>query len=767
MLDTGLDNPLTASDTGFEDSTMESESSERLYDYVNQRETGGSQNLYWGNHSKKVTLSELRELYNADDNARLRESFGTFDNYLAYMNERQDLIDSGDYKADWWDTGVALVSEDALADPEAGMDDRAFEGQIIEEGARQGEIGYNEQADVFQALYTKYTGEDTTKYLDNGAKYEWNGSSFVMTQEAYGPHIGSIVGENVARGIITGAAGALGAAAGAALSPYISTLPGQWGNLGGKLAGAIGGGAGLGAGGAGSNSIVSSPDFNPNVIVNLTGSDYDPDNPNNVQNPDELQNPDQDDLLDRLILTTKTITGIDAPLYEDPDNPGTYYYEDGTVAVQPDPNQPPYNTFYNPDGTEYGYGKTSDYGLIPAAPPESVKDLADPSILDNSTYVIYNPQTGEWIDTTITGRDGKPTSWGGIDNDSYWVVRGADGKLYVTDGTDLEPYRGGISDDPLMNDGVEDEFRGRHPIWQHVKNGGDLPGGGEITNGGAVVVPPKDDPETETEDTTNVADTESTSPGGGNSTSDSNTGAGGDAGTNGGDATSDSDGTNQAPSSGEVVTADGTGDPVGGEGEQGGEQPAEGDPCKMADGRTGTVKNGVCVFEPSIITVNPSVWAGNDNTTGGVTDDSNAGGDNNNSAGGDNPTVTDAATPGSTNDGNVPGVITVGPSVWGTGTSGDGNTGSGNGDGDGNGDGAGDGDGGDGDGPSNANQWVDGRGGASQTRWTPLFPGTQFKPRRDFTKGMLSSRTPQTNFTLDDYTQQRMGLLSSAFKDLA
>jgi hypothetical protein len=529
------------------------------------------------------------------------------------------------------------------------------------------------------------------------------------------------------------------------------------------ITGVTGGFAGA-AGGAGAASDAVSGGFNPNVIVNLAGSDYDPDNPDNVQNPDELQNPDQDDLLDRLILTTKTITGIDSPLYEDPDNAGTYYYEDGTVAVQPDPNQPAYNTFYQPDGTEYGYGKTSDYGLIPAAPPESVKDLADPSILDNSTYVIYNPQTGEWINTTIAGQDGKPTSWGGIGNDAYWVVRGADGSLYVTDGTDLEPYRGGISDDPLMNDGVENEFRGRHPLWQHVKNGGLLPGGGEITNGGAVVVPPKDDADTETEDATNTADTESTSPGGGNSTSDSNTGAGGNGGTSGGDATSDSDGTNQAPNNGEVVSADGNGDTVGGEGPDGGEQPAEGDPCQMADGRTGTVKNGVCVFEPTTLAVNPSVWAGDDSTNGGVTDDNNTGGDNNNTAGGDNTTTTDAATPGNTNTGSSPGVLVVADDVWGTGSQGDGNTGTGNGNGNGNGDGNGDGNGGDGGDGGNGDGAVakSGRGG-SNTKWSPLFPGTQFRrfDKRARQGMMQMAQTP--NFTADS---SRQNLYAGMFSDL-
>ena len=184
----------TTAEETFEDTTTTEadESSEgRMYDYTNQREDGGSQNLYWGNINRQVTEEELRELYEASDNARLRESFGTFDNYLAYMNERQDLIDSGEYKADWWDTGVALVSEETLADREAGMDDKGFERSVIEEGARLGEEGYNSQKDVFQDLYEKYTGESTTKYLDNGARYDWNGTSFVLTQEAYGFSFGS------------------------------------------------------------------------------------------------------------------------------------------------------------------------------------------------------------------------------------------------------------------------------------------------------------------------------------------------------------------------------------------------------------------------------------------------------------------------------------------------------------------------------------------------------------------------------------------------
>jgi hypothetical protein len=208
---TDLLSDTTEVDTTIEDTIDSSvDASERLYDYTNQREEGGSQNLYWGNYSRQVTTGELEELYNLPDNTRIREAFGTFDNYMAYMDERQDLIESGDYKSDWWDTGVALVDAEGLG-REGGQDDRALEMDIMQEGARQGEAGYNEQKDVFESLYEKYTGESVVKFLDNGAKYEWNGTSFVLTQEAYGMHFGSVVGTVLPALVISAGLGPAGA----------------------------------------------------------------------------------------------------------------------------------------------------------------------------------------------------------------------------------------------------------------------------------------------------------------------------------------------------------------------------------------------------------------------------------------------------------------------------------------------------------------------------------------------------------------------------
>jgi hypothetical protein len=156
---------------------------ERLYDYTNQRETGEEHNLYWNNFSKKLTKDQLREQFNAKDNGQLRAAFGDFDNYLAYMDERQNFIDVGLLKADWWNTGVALIDLENV-DRELAMDDRALEQSIIDRGVDLATGAYNDQAAILLSLYTKYTGiEGNSWYNKDGDRFEWNGTSYVKTNK--------------------------------------------------------------------------------------------------------------------------------------------------------------------------------------------------------------------------------------------------------------------------------------------------------------------------------------------------------------------------------------------------------------------------------------------------------------------------------------------------------------------------------------------------------------------------------------------------------
>ena len=46
------------------------------------------------------------------------KAFGSFDNYMAYMDERQDLIDAGELKSSWWasqDTVIDVANQSGLA----------------------------------------------------------------------------------------------------------------------------------------------------------------------------------------------------------------------------------------------------------------------------------------------------------------------------------------------------------------------------------------------------------------------------------------------------------------------------------------------------------------------------------------------------------------------------------------------------------------------------------------------------------------------------
>ena len=183
-------------------------SGDRLYDYTNQRETGDASNLYWNNYSQQLTEDELRAKFNAKDNGQLREAFGSFDNYLAYMDERQDLIDAGELKADWWNTGVALIDPTSLG-REAGMDDRGLETTIVQEGVNQAEQGYAAQADLQNGLYQKYTGNSGAWYNNDGDKFEWNGTSFVKTAKVDDHNMGPVVLGLVAAGLTAGAESAL------------------------------------------------------------------------------------------------------------------------------------------------------------------------------------------------------------------------------------------------------------------------------------------------------------------------------------------------------------------------------------------------------------------------------------------------------------------------------------------------------------------------------------------------------------------------------
>ena len=190
----------------------------------------------------KATVEDLEAYFNAEKSNRLRESFGTFDNYLAYMTEREQLIQSGDYDVGNWAEADAGFTEDQQMIFEGDADltiDPSDPGQNLQNlrrqqsGAQSGAYENWVNSDANQALLQKY-GINDTVYSDSGDKFRWNGSAYVKTQDedkismgdyakmAMGVAVGHFAGPALGKaltgagGAATGAAGAAGTAAGTA-----------------------------------------------------------------------------------------------------------------------------------------------------------------------------------------------------------------------------------------------------------------------------------------------------------------------------------------------------------------------------------------------------------------------------------------------------------------------------------------------------------------------------------------------------------------------
>jgi hypothetical protein len=148
--------------------------------------------LYNRGDSTQLTQAELQEYFNADSSGMLQNAFGNFNNYLSYMTEREQLIQSGDYDVgNWVDQGVteAGLTEDQMmlfegdADLTVDPSDPLQNIENIETSvgtSRQTAYDRWVNSEANQALLKKY-GVNSTIYNDDGDKYEWNGSAYVKT----------------------------------------------------------------------------------------------------------------------------------------------------------------------------------------------------------------------------------------------------------------------------------------------------------------------------------------------------------------------------------------------------------------------------------------------------------------------------------------------------------------------------------------------------------------------------------------------------------
>lgn len=184
---------------------FDSSSTPQTFTLIEGREKGDRdfQNYLYGQEGepRQVTVDELRDYFESDDVNRLREMFGTFDNYLGYMTEREQLLQSGDLTIGNWSEADAGFTEDQEMILEGDADltiDPSDPGQNLENliGQQRGAqvAGYQNwlNSEANQALLQKY-GVQSTVYSESGDKFQWNGSAYVKVEEVSSPGVTDFV----------------------------------------------------------------------------------------------------------------------------------------------------------------------------------------------------------------------------------------------------------------------------------------------------------------------------------------------------------------------------------------------------------------------------------------------------------------------------------------------------------------------------------------------------------------------------------------------
>lgn len=172
---------------------MAEENDKQTFTFFKGKETGNPNLMSLFNQTadsaQRATVEDLENYFNAEENDQLRNSFGSFDNYLGYMTEREQLIQSGEYDVGNWGAAedasltesqrMLLEGEDLTVDPNDPQQNvQNLESRQIQ--AKNNAYRNWENSEVNQALLEKY-GVNTQVVTDKGTTYKWNGSAYVKT----------------------------------------------------------------------------------------------------------------------------------------------------------------------------------------------------------------------------------------------------------------------------------------------------------------------------------------------------------------------------------------------------------------------------------------------------------------------------------------------------------------------------------------------------------------------------------------------------------
>jgi len=210
------------------------------------------------------TEQEIYDAFHADQGMGILSDQVNWENYWGYLQERQDLIDSGELKtgldarSDSRQAGIELIQGAGGLKASGGAKGASAATGGVKLDAYQDSYSSIIADPVQTALMEKY-GIPASHQHDNGTVYEWNGSSFTKTYQPEGADFGKVVmgtmlaltvgpaagqalagGLGLSGGVVTGA---LSGAVGSALSQQVVT-----GSINPKdllVAGALGGITGL------------------------------------------------------------------------------------------------------------------------------------------------------------------------------------------------------------------------------------------------------------------------------------------------------------------------------------------------------------------------------------------------------------------------------------------------------------------------------------------------------------------------------------------
>jgi len=195
--ETDLLTDTTADDTTTEDITVEDTTAEDVvadtddkdsYTVITSRAKGGANNPFGGSATSnttsqlvEMTEQELRQEFK--DSGQLQDQFGSFDNYMGYIKESQEWVQSADwmvinpeYKFNSPES-LFLQGEDVAWAP---GEREKIQNKIIADRVNAREAGYqqwmNEGADLLQ----KWGIQDTI-YNNDGDQFKWTGSGYQKT----------------------------------------------------------------------------------------------------------------------------------------------------------------------------------------------------------------------------------------------------------------------------------------------------------------------------------------------------------------------------------------------------------------------------------------------------------------------------------------------------------------------------------------------------------------------------------------------------------